>query len=107
MEDLEKGLRGLLPMRRKIETVANLLDSRGLDQFVQSSEELLGSLAKLRPTLKLESLPKDFEKSLFWPRNQILHLGTTDVKELDAFWCYRVSEFGLDLFGELDRVASS
>ena len=104
MEELERKLRGLLPMRRKIETVGRLIDSRGVDDFVQSSEDLQNSMKKLYPAIGVGPLAEDLERSLFWPRNRILHLGEAEFVESEASLCYRLSEFGLNLFETLDRA---
>lgn len=102
-ETIEEMLRKFGNIRDKIEQVGRFLHPRGLDDFAASSRDL--TLAQTGfPSLHLGSLAQDFQETLFWPRNRILHAGYTGYGETDSAKCYSIANFGLMLLRDLDRA---
>lgn len=99
---IDEMLRKHRTIRDKIEEVGRLLDSRGIDEFARSSTALRNAIENDFPSLHLGSLAEDFQKTLFWPRNRILHTGHTKYEEADAVRCYNIARFGLHLLREMD-----
>jgi hypothetical protein len=87
----------------RLESVTKLLDPRGVDDFARDSE-LGGQIDKDFPSLNLGSLARDFQQSLFWPRNRILHTGYADYTKDDALRCHNIALVGLTLLREMDTA---
>jgi hypothetical protein len=74
-EECEKELRDFKTINRKIEEVSKLLVGKGVDGFVSWCPELYGMISTGFKSIRIGSLPEDFQKQLFWPRNKVLHWG--------------------------------
>jgi hypothetical protein len=74
-DEIEDMLRQYRNVADKIDGVSRLLDQRGIDEFVRGDLEFQQIVETGFPSLKIGSLAKDIQKSLFWPRNRILHVG--------------------------------
>lgn len=85
----------------KINRVAELLDPRGLDEFARESE-LAERIEVGFSTLTIGSLASDIQRSVFWPRNRILHASYMDSTEEDAKRVHNVASIGLDLLKRMD-----
>ncbi|MFQ5662386.1 MAG: hypothetical protein ACE5HL_00955 [Terriglobia bacterium] len=102
--EIEAMLRRHKNVKEKIEEVGKLLDRRGIDEFASSSEELREVIVSRFPSLHLGSLAEDFQKTLFWPRNRILHAGYTKYREEDSARCYSIAQLGLGVLREMDHA---
>jgi hypothetical protein len=106
-EDLESLLHKYRTIDVKIEEVSKLMDSRGFAGFVQGSPELCKIINEGFPSLSLADITKDFQKTLFWPRNRILHLADTSFSYDDAKRCYKIAELGLKVLEGMDMKRRS
>jgi hypothetical protein len=52
--------------------------------------------------LTIGSLASDIQRSVFWPRNRILHAAYVDSTEADAKRVHNVASIGLDLLKRMD-----
>lgn len=105
--DLEEMLRKYRSIDLKIEAVARLMDPLGLTSFVMESQELAETVRKGFPSLHIDQLAKDFQKTLFRPRNRILHLADSSFREPDAKRCISISALALRIFEAMDVTKSN
>jgi len=87
---IEKSLRRHLKIYDKIKKTGKLLYPQGFEKFVCDSSELKNVVQQGFPSISLDSLIKDFEENLFWPRNRILHFsydGTQKMMLLSLQYC--------------------
>lgn len=103
-EAIERMLRRFKSMGQKIEKVCRLLDEKGIDEFVRSSDDLRDTVANGFPSLRIGSLAKDFQEKVFWPRNAILHAGYTKYGEQEAARCHSFARLGLDILRQMDEA---
>lgn len=108
-EDLDDGaidtmLRKHQRITDRVEEVCRLLDSRGLDEFSRSHSLIHEAVTERFPSLRVGSLAADFQQTLFWPRNRILHSGYAKYNEKDAARCYAIAAFGLYVLNEMDKA---
>jgi hypothetical protein len=101
---IEEMLRHHKNIRHKIDQVGRLLDKSGIDKFVHGSTTLRSAIANDFPSLNVGSLAEDFQKTLFWPRNRILHAGYTQDDEKESARCYSIAEVGLRVFRNMDHA---
>jgi len=87
----------------KIRATGNLLHPEGFEKFAQHDHELYETINKSFPSLSFNSLIKDFEKKLFWPRNMILHNGDTNYNREDAIKSYNISYLGMVILKNMDN----
>ncbi len=99
---IEKMLRNKGSIRDKIEDVCRLMDSRGIDEFVKSSSGLSENIQTKYPNLNIGSLAKNFQETVFWPRNRVLHRGFTEFKKEDANRSHNVATMGIRILDEMD-----
>lgn len=102
-EKCEEELRKLGAIDQKIEGVSKFLVGKGTDDFISGCPDLTDSISKDFTSIKLGSVARDFQQSLFWPRNQVLHWGDTRCSQEDAARCYRIAQLGLSI---LKRMAA-
>ncbi len=102
-EQLEAMLRKYRTVCTKIEEVSKLLYPSGLVSFVESSPELLDIINYGFPSLSVANLSRDFQKTLFWPRNRVLHLADADFSYDDAKHGFNIASLGLSVFGLMDK----
>lgn len=102
-DQLERSLREFSPVDKKIDEIAKLMYPDGLAAFVHQDPELVRILSDGFPSLRLENLPKSFQKTLFWPRNKILHLGDSRFEVEQAKKCFNISTLGLRILESLDQ----
>jgi len=101
-EELEDEYRRLgSTIADRIERVALLLDHRGIDEFARGSD-LTDRIDEGYPSLNVGSLSADFQSSLFWPRNRILHAGYTGYGPEDAVRAHNIASLGLALLKRMD-----
>jgi hypothetical protein len=55
------------------------------------------------PGLSADSLIKDFEENLFWPRNSILHVAYDGYTRNDAIKSYNLAQLGLLILDTMDK----
>jgi hypothetical protein len=103
-EYLEGQLRKITEVDKRIKKITRLLDPNGIDTFVAGDAFLKGCL-DMMPSLKGGSLAKAFQRSLFWPRNRILHHGYAGHDAEDAKKCFNFAQFGLEILGRMDAAA--
>ena len=103
-EDIETELRRYGSVSRKIEETCRLMSPEGLDDFVRDRDDLKGAIDNRFPSLRIGSLAEGFQKTVFWPRNRILHFGYTEYTQADAARCYSIASLALGLLNELDKL---
>ncbi len=101
-EEIETMLRKYASIRERIEAVGKLLDPRGLDDFVRSSARLRETIESGFPSLHIGSLAQDFQRTLFWPRNRILHTGYTGYTQEDSARCHSIARLALGILHDMD-----
>jgi hypothetical protein len=103
-EELNEEYRSLgRTIAEKIDTVARLLDPRGIDEFAKTSD-LREQIAEGFPSLALGSLAADIQQTVFWPRNRIVHAGYLDHTAEDAKRVCNVASLVLELLKRMDRA---
>ena len=82
--------------------MARFLDPRGMDAFARTTD--LGERIDGEgfPSLSLGSLPADIQRTVFWPRNRILHAGFLDHSAEDAKRVCNVASLVIDLLNRMD-----
>lgn len=103
----EKELRDLKTIERKIDAVSKLLVGKGMDDFVSSCPDLRQKIDEEFTSVRVGSLPKDFQTELFWPRNLVLHWGDTKHSQDDAARCYSIARLGLSILHRMDKERRS
>jgi hypothetical protein len=73
----------------------------GIEAFVGASAEFTDAL-KLFPSLNHGSLAADFHKTVFKPRNKILHQGVARFTETDANKVCSIADLGLRILLAMD-----
>ena len=101
-EKIDEMLRKYGTIAEKIEEVCRSLDSRGIDEFVCSDDELWKGIETGFPSLHIGSLPRDFQVTVFWPRNRILHNGFAKFGRDDANRIYSIADIGLRILRKMD-----
>ena len=86
----------------KLNTVADMLYPTGLEGFVESSPENKEAIVQRFPSLNLGSLAADFHKTVFKPRNAIMHQGDLNYTEQDAKRVLSIVSLGLNIFLAMD-----
>ena len=104
LEDCEKKLRAFRTIAVKIEGVSRLLYPGGIEAFVCSSPVWSKEINDDFPSLHIGSLAKDFQETVFWPRNKVLHAGYAQHPEDEASKCYSVADIGLRILKDMDRA---
>lgn len=102
-EQLEAMLRKYRTIDKKIEGVSELLYPNGLVSFVESSPALLDIINNGFPSLSVASLARDFQRTLFWPRNRVLHLADATFTYDDAKHGFNIASLGLRIFDQMDK----
>ncbi len=103
-EELEEELRKLFNLKNKIRKISLLMDQKGIDNFVTSSKDIVKTIKKDYPFLDYKKLSKSIEQHLFWPRNRLVHFGTTKYLKNDALQCFRVSNLGIRILYLMDKA---
>jgi hypothetical protein len=103
-EDVEIELRRMPRIDRRIEAVCKKMSPLGLDKFVRQAADFRDAIVNKFPSLTIGTLAKDFQRTIFWPRNRILHYGYTGYGEPDAARCYSIAEFGIEILSQLDKA---
>lgn len=106
-EDLESLLRKYRTIDIKIEKVSKLMDPRGFACFVNGSPEFCKIVNEGFPSLSLSDITKDFQKTLFWPRNRVLHLADTSFSCDDAKRCFHIATLGQSILKDMDMKRRS
>jgi len=101
-EKCELMLRSFKNVADKIEKVSKLMVPEGIGSFVSADAELRTAIDKGFPSLPLKALPSSFQKSVFWPRNRILHGGFSKHTEEDANRVYSIAWMGLIILQKMD-----
>lgn len=101
---IEQMLRRFKSVAEKIEKVCRVLDPRGIDEFVRSSDSLREAIKERFPSLHIGRLSKDFQEKLFWPRNRILHAGYAKHSDADAARCYSFAQLALHILLKMDEA---
>lgn len=106
-EELEKLMRSFRNITIKIDEVAKLMNSKGINDFVRNSREFTQVIGTGFPSLDINNLSKSFQEKLFWPRNRVFHLGHSGHNENDALRCFNISSLGIELFNQMDKLRQS
>ncbi len=101
-EACEKLLLKFHNFKAKMAGVSELLCSGGIERFVGSSPEFSKELTAF-PSLTPGSLAADFHKTVFKPRNKILHQGLATFKEEDANRAWSIANLGLRILLAMDH----
>jgi hypothetical protein len=109
VDEIETLLRKSNKIYDKIQRTGKVIYPQGIERFVRDSSELKNIVQQGFPSLSLDSLIKDFEKNLFWPRNRILHSAYDGYSKSDAFKSYNIAQLGLLILNTMDksRIKSS
>jgi hypothetical protein len=102
-EQVEEELREMATITKRLKTVCEKMSPLGLDEFVKQSPELSDCIDRF-PSLNIGTLAADFQKSLFWSRNRIVHYAFTKYTEDDANKCFSIARLGLDILTHLDAA---
>jgi hypothetical protein len=102
-EQIEKMLQLHRTIKEKIKQVCLLLDPWGVDKFVASDDELRDAVENRFPSLHIGTLAQDIQKTVFWPRNRILHGGFSAFGRDDAAKCYSIADLGLRILRKMDE----
>ncbi|HVB32816.1 MAG TPA: hypothetical protein VNJ52_00380 [Patescibacteria group bacterium] len=102
-KDYEEELRSMGKIVDKIAKVTKILDPRGIEQFVADSS-WKDVICKGFPSLHLGSLANDFQETVFWPRNKILHQGDVSHTREDAAKSYTIAELGIRILKDMDKA---
>jgi hypothetical protein len=86
----------------KLNAVAMMLYPTGLEGFVHDSPELSATVDNSFPSLHRGSLTQDFHRTVFKPRNEIMHQGVTTYGKEDAERCLSIASLGLDIYLKMD-----
>jgi hypothetical protein len=100
-EQVEEELRQFRTIKDKLEATCKLMDLRGIDEFVKSNPELSETLERF-PSLTVGNLSKEFQQTVFWPRNRILHLGYAKYTEAEATKIFSIALLGNHILREMD-----
>ncbi|HEX3036679.1 MAG TPA: hypothetical protein VHT73_16425 [Thermodesulfobacteriota bacterium] len=103
-DELEDRLRDFGKIKTKIKKVAKLLNPEGINNFVRNSRNFSEMINTDFPYLDINNLPKSFQEKLFWLRNRVLHFGYSNYNEEDARRCLDITNLGIELFNEMDRI---
>lgn len=103
-EHIETLLRKFQSVREKIQEVSRQLYPEGLDDFIRNEEELRETIESRFPSIHIGTLADDIQKTVFWPRNRILHIGFTGYKYEDAARCYSIAYITLIALTRMDRA---
>jgi hypothetical protein len=102
-EECERELRDFKTINRKIDEVSKLLVGKGVDDFVSSCAELYETISIRFKSIRIGSLPEDFQRQLFWPRNKVLHWGDAKNSYEDAARCWSIANLGLLILRRMDE----
>lgn len=105
-EACERELRNFQTIGRKIDGVSQFVVRSGMDDFVRSRADLSASVAASR-RLRVGHLPEDFQKHLFWPRNNVLHWGDAKYSYDEAAECFAIAGLGLSILRAMDYYRRS
>lgn len=103
-EEIEGRLRKMGSIDQRIEAICRLMSPLGLNAFVSGTTGLKDAIVNRFPSLTIGSLATDFQQTVFWPRNRILHFGYTEYSEPDAARCYSIASIGLQILSQLDKA---
>jgi hypothetical protein len=103
-EDCENKLRAFRTIAAKIEGVSKLLYPGGIEGFLGSSLEWSKTINDDFPSLHIGSLARDFQETVFWPRNKILHAGYPGHTEQEARKCYSIVYLALRILKDMDKA---
>ena len=103
IEEIEATLRKNTKIYDKIKKTGKLLYPQGFEKFVYDSSELKNMVQQGFSSLSLDSLIKDFEENLFWPRNRILHFAYDGYSKDDAIKAYNIAQLGLLILNTMDK----
>lgn len=102
-EAFERELRGMGSVADKITKISEFLYVGGIETFVASSQQWTNKIQKDFPSLRLGSLATDFQRTVFWPRNAVLHQGKADHTKGEAARCYSIAWLGIQVLKEMDK----
>jgi hypothetical protein len=102
-EDCEKELRAMGSVADKITKVSGMLYQGGIEKFVADSASWSGTVNGKRPSLHIGWLAKDFQQTVFWLRNKVLHQGQANHTREDAAKCCSIAELGIRILKAMDN----
>ena len=102
-KDCEEELRGMGNVADKIGNVSGMLYRGGVEQFVTDSASWSKTVSERFPSLLVGSLAKDFQRTVFWPRNKVLHQGNASHTRDDAARCYSIAELAIRILKDMDN----
>lgn len=105
--DLEKSegeLRNMGSVADKIIEVSAFVHKGGIEAFVAASDRWKKTIGNEFPDLHLGSLAADFQRAVFWPRNAVLHQGSTGHTKDEATRCCSIAWLGIRILKEMDKA---
>jgi len=109
-EYLEEDLRSIRSIKSKINTIIELVHEEGIEDFISKDNDMEDFIEKAYqkfPEFNLNEFDSFIEKNLFWPRNQILHLGKSYFSIDDARRCLDISSFAKSLLKRMEKSWSN
>jgi hypothetical protein len=103
-ESCEEELRAMGNIADKISKVSRMLYPCGIEKFVADSDSWKGMIIDAFPGVGLGSLATDFQRTVFWPRNKVLHQGEANHTREDAAKCYGIAELGIRILKDMDKA---
>jgi len=102
-EKLEDIMRKYRTIYDKLKETGKLLYPHGFEKYVEIAEDFKDTIDKGFPELILDTLIKDFQEKLFWPRNRILHFAFTDYEKQNAITSYNIAKLGIVILNSMDK----
>lgn len=93
--ELDEALREMRTVFKKLTSTASLMSAHGISGFISNSPDLQRLISEKYAAVSIENLKKDlkkeFERNLFFPRNNVVHIG----KQYDERAAKSAREFAL------------
>lgn len=104
LEKSEEELREMGSVAKKMTKVSAFVCGGGIEAFAGASDKWKKIISNDFPTLHLGSLPTDFQREVFWPRNEVLHRGKTGHTKDEATSCCSIAWLGVRILKEMDKA---
>lgn len=104
LEESEEELRQMGSVAEKIIKISAFVYDGGIEAFAAASDKWKKSIGEDFPSLHLGSLARDFQRTVFWPRNKVLHQGKANHTRDEAARCYSIAWLGIQILKEMDKA---
>ena len=86
----------------KLKSTGKLLSLKGFNGYVKDSKKYQESISSGFNNIDLDNPAQSFIEALFYPRNEILHMGKNTYTEEQARSCHNTALLGLNILWEMD-----